>query len=68
MVGDADMKRTADKILDGLPEKTDEAAHVALAVAAAKCIDAGLTDDEAGKGLLASLRSWRERLKRARVN
>lgn len=45
-----------------------EDAAKALTLAAAKCIDAGLTDEQAGKGLLASLRSLRERLKRARVN
>ena len=52
---------------DTIP-KTSEDAAAALTIAAAKCIDAGLTDEQAGKGLLASLRSLRERLKRTRVN
>ena len=50
-----------------ISDSGDEAAK-ALTMAAAKCIDAGLTDEQAGKGLLASLRSLRARLKRAKVN
>ncbi len=44
-----------------------EAVHAALAVAAAKCIDAGMTDDQAGTGLRAALIGLRKRLRLARA-
>jgi hypothetical protein len=53
--------------LDRSSNPGEEAAE-ALTLAAAKCIDAGLTDEQAGRGLLASLRSLRDRLRKARVN
>ena len=50
------------------PANSGEEAAQALTLAAAKCIDAGLTDEQAGRGLLASLRSLRDRLRKTRVN
>jgi hypothetical protein len=50
------------------PTNPSEEVARALTIAAAKCIDAGLTDEQAGRGLLASLRSLRDRLRKARVN
>ncbi|EPE95732.1 hypothetical protein RGCCGE502_22820 [Rhizobium grahamii CCGE 502] len=68
MERDADLTQIADQIINILPQGDEDAAQVALAVAAAKCIDAGLTDDQASAGLVSALRSIRKRLLRGRSN
>lgn len=65
---DSEIERASDTIIDALPADDADAAQVALAVAAAKCVDAGLTDEQAGKGLIAALVSIRNRLRRTRAN
>lgn len=68
MSGDPELSRIADEIITALPHDREKAAQVALSVAAAKCIDAGLSDDDAGRGLLSAIRQLRERLRRMRAN
>lgn len=68
MANDPALARIADEIVTALPHDQEKAAQVALSVAAAKCIDAGLTDDDAGIGFLSAIRSLRERLRRTRAN
>jgi hypothetical protein len=68
MSADQDLSRIADEIVTALPQDGEKAAHIALSVAAAKCIDAGISDDEAGRGLLSAIRHLRDRLRRGRPN
>lgn len=65
---DSEIQKASDTIIDALPADSADAAQVALAVAAAKCIDAGMTDEQAGRGLMAALIGFRNRLRRARAN
>ena len=60
-------ERIADQICASLPGDAKDAAQTALVVAAAKCIDARHSDEEAVHGFRQALASLRKRLKQLRM-
>lgn len=50
-----------------MPIDERQVAEVALSMTAAKCIDAGMSDEDAERGFRAALRALRNRLRRKAV-
>lgn len=68
MTKPATLHDIAQHISADLPGEPVAAAQTALTVAAAKCIDAGVSDEEAVRGFRAALKNLRSRLGRRRAH